>query len=382
MTEGGWGPTGTGAPPPANDGRGSSVGSKVAIAAVAAVLGIGGGAAGVWLVKGAHVGASLATPTPTPSIASPALTASQVQLESTASTGPNPFTSPVGQDQSTIARPANTGGTFMGDTPGLFADTGDKPSCDTQTLIANLEADPAKETAWATALGLQASDIPTYIPSLTPVVLRSDTAVTSYGYADGRFFAYPAVLQAGTAVFVNSHGEPKAKCFSGNPLTQPQFDSQASFVGAAWEQFSPQSVTIIVRTPVVIKEYVFVDSHNGSKQYHKAKEQKVDDFHPVCDPDKSNSCKAIVYTPPATQCKDKDHCAKSSDLVNNPKGGATSECPNKDATGKCAQSPDKGDKATDQTAGNNDGCQDGKIKKDGKCVKPDKQGGNNPGGGH
>jgi hypothetical protein len=231
------------------------------------------------------------------SVPSPAAT-TQVQLERTSSVGTNPFSTPVGQDQPNITASANTGGTFSGDTPGLFADTGDKPSCDAQTLIANLEADPAKATAWATALGLQSQDIPTYVPSLTPVVLRSDTAVTSYGYADGRFFAYPAVLQAGTAVFVNSYGEPKAKCFSGNPLTQPVSNSTASYVGAAWEQFTPNAVTVIQRPPTVIVNYTFVDVYKGTTVHRRAKPPRKDDSNWHCkrnaDSDQCGGVKAKV----------------------------------------------------------------------------------------
>jgi hypothetical protein len=284
VSEGGWGPAGAGQPAPeagqpasGGDDRGSSVRSKVIIAAVAVAVGIAGGALWVGLAKGPST-----APNSAPVLAPSPPEVTEVQLERTSSAGESPFMSPVGQDQSSITAPANTGGEFLGDTPGLFADTGDKPSCDAQTLIANLNADPAKASAWATALGLQSKDIPTYVPSLTPVVLRSDTAVTNHGYADGRFFAYPAVLQAGTAVFINSYGEPKAKCFSGNPLTQPMSNPQASYVGPAWEQFAPKSVTIIHRPPTVIKNYIFVDVHNGKTVRHKAPPQRIDDHNSHC----------------------------------------------------------------------------------------------------
>jgi hypothetical protein len=210
------------------------------------------------------------------------VTAAQVQLERTSSAGSNPFTTPVGQDQSIITPSANTGGTLSGDAPGLFADTGDKPSCDTQTLIANLNADTAKATAWATALGLKAEDIPTYVTSLTPVVLRSDTAVTSYGYADSRFLAYPAVLQAGTAVFINSYGEPKAKCFSGNPLAKPASNPQANYVGPAWGGFAPASIAAIQRAPTVINNYTFVDIKHGHTVRRHAPQPRYDDSKKHC----------------------------------------------------------------------------------------------------
>jgi hypothetical protein len=295
VSEGGWEPAGTGQPAPDGDNRASSGRSKVIIAAVA-IVALAAGVAGSALWFGLGKGPSPAGPSTTTSVPNVA-TAAQVQLEPTSSAGASPFMSPVGQDQSNVKAPSNTGGTFSGDTPGLFADTGDKPSCDAQTLIANLAADTTKATAWATALGLQSQDIPTYVTSLTPVVLRSDTAVTSYGYADNRFLAYPAVLQAGTSVFVNSYGEPKAKCFSGNPLTQPVSNQQASYVGTSWQGFAPTSVTYIDRTPTVIVNYIVVDVYKGTTHHYPAKPPKYDDnqYQRVCKPDRGKiSCGAVV----------------------------------------------------------------------------------------
>src|SRR3954451_24161950 len=40
------------------------------------------------------------------------------------------------------------------------------------------------------------------------VVLRSDTYVTNHGWNAGHVTAWPAVLQAGTAVLVDRHGNP------------------------------------------------------------------------------------------------------------------------------------------------------------------------------
>lgn len=270
MTEGGWGLAGTGQPAPGGDDRGSPARSKIIIpvvAAVAVAVGITGSALFFRLGK---------DPSPAPASPNPVPVA-EVQLERTSSAGASPFMTPVGQDQSNITAPPETRGEFSGDTPGLFADTGDKPSCDAQTLVANLDADAAKATAWATALGLQSKDIPTYVASLTPVVLHSDTTVTSHGYADGRFFAYPAVLQRGTAVFVNSYGEPKAKCFSGNPWTQAVSNRGGSYAGPAWGGFAPKSVTVIHRAPTVINNYTVVHVHKGNTFRKRAQPPKHDD---------------------------------------------------------------------------------------------------------
>jgi hypothetical protein len=223
--------------------RGHSLLTKITVALAA--IGVAGGA--VWA-------ASAMTGT---------TSAEQVQLEPTSSAGASPFMSPVGTDQSDLSPPAGSAGQFSGDTPGLFAQNGDKPSCDVSALTTDLTSDPTKAKAWAEALGITAEEIPAYVAGLTPVVLRSDTAVTSHGYENGSFSAYPAVLQAGTAVFVTGHGEPRVKCFSGNPLTEGTSLAQASYVGPGWEWFRPTSVTTVRGAPAVINNYVVIDVRHG-----------------------------------------------------------------------------------------------------------------------
>jgi hypothetical protein len=195
----------------------------------------------------------------------------------------------------------------------LFGEADDKSSCDEQSLIANLQADPAKADAWADALGLHAEDIPSYVASLVPVVLRSDTAVTSYGYADGRFFAYPAVLQAGTAVFINSYGEPKIKCFSGNPLTAPtsypsypQASYEVIYVGPSWQDFQPTSITVIQRTPTVINNYNIVNVVTRNIIYRSAPRPQRNDDNWYCKKyPRTDNCQGgirgkppIIHAPP------------------------------------------------------------------------------------
>ncbi|MGH3868052.1 MAG: DUF6777 domain-containing protein [Pseudonocardiaceae bacterium] len=217
--------------------------------------------------------------------------------------------SPVGQDQPNTTTVANTGGAFSGSTSGLFGETGDKPSCDAQSLIANLRADPTKADAWADALGLHSADIPSYVASLTPVVLRSDTAVTNYGYADGHFFAYPAVLQAGTAVFINSYGEPKAKCFSGNPLTAAMSYPQVSYVGSPWQDFQPTSITVINRTTTAINNYTFVNVVKGTTIYRPAPRPQYDDDNWYCKkhPDVDKCQGGTRGTPPVPNTPPEHH---------------------------------------------------------------------------
>jgi hypothetical protein len=218
------------------------------------VVGIGGG---VWWAGAAPSSTERAT----------VVASSQIQLEPTSSAGANPFMGPVGQDQAGVTPPAGATGEFSGDTAGLFAEAGDQPSCDARRLQTNLGAEPTKAAAWAEALGITSADIPGYVASLNPVVLRADTAVTSYGYTDNTFSAYPAVLQAGTAVFVNGLGEPRVKCFSGNPLTAAQTYQQPSYTGPSWEHFAPTTVTYVRPAPVEITDYTVVNIYDDRPRH-------------------------------------------------------------------------------------------------------------------
>ena len=57
-----------------------------------------------------------------------------------------------------------------------------------------------------------------FLGSLTPVTLRTDTAVTNHGFRDGSATAFQSVLQAGTGVLVDAQGLPRVRCYCGNPL--------------------------------------------------------------------------------------------------------------------------------------------------------------------
>ena len=166
-----------------------------------------------------------------------------VQLEATSSAGENPFMTPVGEDQAGLTPPPGNGGERAGDTAGLYGDTGGAPPCDAQALVTNLWSDGAKAQAWADVFGMGVDQIPGFVGTLSPVLLRSDTAVTNHGYTDGEFKPYPAVLQAGTAVFVNDKGEPAVKCFNGNPLTEGEPGDD--FAGSPWSHFQAGAVTSV-----------------------------------------------------------------------------------------------------------------------------------------
>ncbi|NMO93709.1 DUF6777 domain-containing protein [Actinomycetospora sp. TBRC 11914] len=181
-------------PPPVRRPRRPVVG-KIVAGAVAVALVAGG--AGAWV---AFSGAGEAA-----------------AVQSTSFAGSDPTTVPFGTDAPQVATVAATG-PQAGDTPAMYAAT-TPPSCDTTAYMAALQADPAKLAAFGGVFGLGPADVPAFVRSLSPVVLRAATSVTDHPFTDGAFVERPAVLAPGTAVLVNSYGEPTVKCYNGNPLT-------------------------------------------------------------------------------------------------------------------------------------------------------------------
>jgi hypothetical protein len=165
-------------------------------------------AAAVALAVAAGTGVALARLDPGP----------ENEYQTVSYAGADPFTAPVGTDVPGTA-PVDAGGEQPADTPQMYAADPAAPACDATALLSALQTDPARGTAWAQVQRIAPDQLPVYVQGLTPVVLRTPTAVVDHGYREGTFVPTPAVLAAGTAVFVNSYGQPTVKCFSGNPLT-------------------------------------------------------------------------------------------------------------------------------------------------------------------
>ena len=190
-----------------------------------------------------------------PSVGSPVASTSTTEPATTApTTAPTPAPAVA-----TVTVPPGSSGTFPGNTPGLYGGTQDKAACDATKMAAFLQANPDKAAAWAGVLGIKASGIAGYIALLTPTVLRADTAVTNHGFRNGTATAVPAVLQAGTAVFVDDRGVPVIRCSCGNPLTPPASRRNATFSGSSWSGFSARSVTAVRRSPAPLDDVVLVD---------------------------------------------------------------------------------------------------------------------------
>lgn len=195
--------------------------------------------------------------------------ASEVAAAPVSTAGANPFTASVGKDMAGVTPPAaaasSTGGpaSYSAALPGLYGGTRNYASCDADKLVSFLEQNPAKAAAWASTLGIQTSQIATYVSGLTPVLLRTDTRVTNHGYVNGIADPIQSVLEAGTAVFVDEYGRPVVKCYCGNPLTPPVLYTAPVYTGPLWTNFSTTNITIIVQSTTIINIFTLYDPSTG-----------------------------------------------------------------------------------------------------------------------
>ncbi|MCX5329733.1 DUF6777 domain-containing protein [Streptomyces sp. NBC_00140] len=188
-------------------------------------------------------------------------------LQPVAAPGPDPFTdstqtstatpSPVTRTQ----QPAQSGvRSISGGTPGLYGGTVGSGSCDVNRQIGHLTADRAKGWAFAQVEGISQDSIPSYLRSLTSVVLRADTRVTNHGYRDGRTTTYQSVLQSGTAVLVDTRGVPRVRCACGNPLTPARATSGGTVTsGRPWSGYRHGPVVVVAPAPRVITHITIID---------------------------------------------------------------------------------------------------------------------------
>lgn len=201
--------------------------------------------------------------------------ASEVFLEPATSIGEDPFTDsvaegggpiePAGGDSIDEENPPPSAVTATpADSPGLYGGTRNNSSCDRAKLIQFLKANLDKSSAWAGVLGIQVSEIETYIRSLTPVTLIDDVRVTNHGYSAGRATAIQSVLQSGTAVLVDQYGVPRVRCSCGNPLAPPKAVSKPVYTGDRWQWWSPGRITVIQTTTVIIDPFVLTDIPTGT----------------------------------------------------------------------------------------------------------------------
>ena len=205
-----------------------------------------------------------AAPTPTVQVKG------EVLREPVTAPGPDPFTTPVSFSATTVAPTSvtttaasstvsalapTTGATVViastsGGTPGLYGGTLNNAECNKEQLISFLEQNPDKAKAWAQIQEIQPNQIREYVGQLTPVLLDADTRVTNHGFLSGVATPRQAVLQKGSAVLVDKFGEPRARCYCGNPLRAPVAQAATtSFTGPSWPAFDPANLQAVAPSP-------------------------------------------------------------------------------------------------------------------------------------
>jgi beta-lactam-binding protein with PASTA domain len=130
--------------------------------------------------------------------------------------------------------PRANGGTWTGDLPGLYGATRASTACDRSAATGLAGRDDAKAEAWQSALGSPAAAAE-LLGGLTPVVLLADTAVRHHRYRDQLAVSVPAVLQAGTEVWVDRNGVPRIRCADLGPLGPAPATLPAPTDGEAWD---------------------------------------------------------------------------------------------------------------------------------------------------
>lgn len=136
-------------------------------------------------------------------------------------------------------------GAVTGDAAHLYASTSTEPVCDKAALAQRLQRNAKMARVWAKASGVEPAGIDGLLTSLTPVVLRADTAVTNHIYSDGGATAYPSVLEAGTPVMVDPTGLPRVQCSCGNPLLAPAAERPTRTEGKRWKSFDSARVVSV-----------------------------------------------------------------------------------------------------------------------------------------
>ncbi len=203
----------------------------------------------------------------------------EVLTEPISSTGANPFSPPTGTDYNNMPAVKTSGvSTQQGGQVGLYGGTQNQAQCDKTQLVTFLQQHPDKGAAWASTLGIQQSEISTYVDGLTSVLLRSDTRVTNHGFKNGHVTTIQSVLQAGTAVLVDDKGEPVTKCYCGNPLTSP-VPYPRVYYGPRWSGYNPNSLTVIIKNTVIIDTFTLVDPRTGQTFPRQQRRHRHADRH-------------------------------------------------------------------------------------------------------
>lgn len=148
---------------------------------------------------------------------------------------------------------------IAGAAPGLYGGTNVINVCDKDALVGFLTENSDKGRAWAEVHGIDVDDIAGFVGGLTDVVLQADTRVTNHGFSDGKANAIDSVLQAGTAVLVDTFGIPRVRCYCGNPLDSARtLASDPVITGNTWAGFDVED-TVTVSPTEEVDDFVLQD---------------------------------------------------------------------------------------------------------------------------
>lgn len=259
----------------------------------------------------------------------------EVFLQAAAKTGPDPFTESSATENSappvsaspSASEPVNAVRGVDGGAPGLYGGTQNVSSCDVEKQIKALQAAPAKNTAFASVVGVQPAGVPAYLRSLTPVQLRMDTRVTNHGYRDGAATGYQAVLQAGTAVLVDNHGVPRVRCACGNPLSPPVAQQTTpKRTGDTWSSYRPQNVVVVTPAPQIINIFVIYDpdNHHWFGRHHGDTGKHDHKTPPPVNP----ASPSVTVSPPTSPSSNSPSpCASTAPGTPGTPGTSTGPCP-------------------------------------------------------
>lgn len=167
----------------------------------------------------------------------------------------------VPDETTTTAAPIVT--TLAGSSPGLYGGTNLIDACSKQQLIDFLSENTAKAQAWADVQGISLDALPAYINGLTDAILQVDTRVVNHGFRNGVANPINSVLQAGTAVLIDTFGVPRTRCMCGNPLLPAvELAAGATVSGTTWPGFSLAGA-VAVSAVAEVADFNLVDILTG-----------------------------------------------------------------------------------------------------------------------
>lgn len=263
-------------------------------------------------------------------------------MQPVADQGPDPFTESTATSTATPSpvtrspQPSPTGTSspttqgvrsLPGGTPGLYGGTESVGSCDVAAQVRFLTADQGKGRAFAQASGISQADIPSFLRSLTPVVLRADTRVTNHGYRDGGATSYQSVLQTGTAVLVDNRGLPRVRCACGNPLKPPvALKGTPNQHGRPWSGYRPAQVVVVTPAPKIIVNITIVNITNNTWIERKTGDHHGDKDRVVPPPRPTPTPKPTPTPTPTPTTPSPSESDEDSGTPTDP-GTTSTECP-------------------------------------------------------